>query len=390
MGLRKKSNKNPPILSHEFVIQNHADILSCILMVFIVALYFQVSASFGSLFITLNHNITVNKTIGTHQYEDYNSLFTNGPKDLCFIFFYFLTLIIYHAVIQEYVLDKTNRKLHLSKVKTNKFNESGGLLAYYIPFFILALYIILNGYIPQINSLWIDYPTTILPWNVKIFFLLQIATWLHFYPEIYFQKIPQEDWSERCTYISLYVVFIAATYFLSFTKVALVLLTIQYFEQIIFHLSRIIHFSGKNEISKYGFMSWNIVFIACRLISFITLVLTFYFGLSKTSIPQINLVQQNFNTPIIRYNCMVAFGLLQAWLMWNFVNFHMRKRREKIGGDKKMLNFFSFKSSSTKNKNTEETKKKKRDSNRSKNPVSPISNHDNENNHQNHNSKKKL
>lgn len=38
----RKANKNPPILSHEFVIQNHADIVSCVAMVFVLGLMFQV------------------------------------------------------------------------------------------------------------------------------------------------------------------------------------------------------------------------------------------------------------------------------------------------------------------------------------------------------------
>lgn len=40
----KKDKKNPPILSHEFVIQNHADIVSCVAMVFVVGLMMQVSS----------------------------------------------------------------------------------------------------------------------------------------------------------------------------------------------------------------------------------------------------------------------------------------------------------------------------------------------------------
>ena len=46
MAPRKgKSNKNPPILSHEFVIQNHADIVSCVVMLISVGLMFQVFLS---------------------------------------------------------------------------------------------------------------------------------------------------------------------------------------------------------------------------------------------------------------------------------------------------------------------------------------------------------
>jgi translocating chain-associated membrane protein 1 len=43
MALKKKtSTKNPPILSHEFIIQNHGDIVSCVAMLFVVGLMVQV------------------------------------------------------------------------------------------------------------------------------------------------------------------------------------------------------------------------------------------------------------------------------------------------------------------------------------------------------------
>lgn len=42
MGIRKKNNKTPPVLSHEFVIQNHADIVSCVAMLFLLGLMFEV------------------------------------------------------------------------------------------------------------------------------------------------------------------------------------------------------------------------------------------------------------------------------------------------------------------------------------------------------------
>lgn len=41
-AIGRKPNKNPPIFSHEFVIQNHADIVSCVVMVFLVGLMVQV------------------------------------------------------------------------------------------------------------------------------------------------------------------------------------------------------------------------------------------------------------------------------------------------------------------------------------------------------------
>jgi len=40
--VRRGGTKNPPIFSHEFVIQNHADIVACGAMIFVIGLIFQV------------------------------------------------------------------------------------------------------------------------------------------------------------------------------------------------------------------------------------------------------------------------------------------------------------------------------------------------------------
>uniref|UniRef100_A0A672NKW2 Uncharacterized protein n=1 Tax=Sinocyclocheilus grahami TaxID=75366 RepID=A0A672NKW2_SINGR len=45
MGFRKKS-KSPPVLSHEFVIQNHADMVSCVAMIVLLGLMFEVIISY--------------------------------------------------------------------------------------------------------------------------------------------------------------------------------------------------------------------------------------------------------------------------------------------------------------------------------------------------------
>ncbi|KMQ86532.1 translocating chain-associated membrane protein 1-like 1-like protein, partial [Lasius niger] len=97
---RKSSNKNPPILSHEFVIQNHADIVSCVAMVFVIGLMVQVTSPWAYMFIAIHHNVT-NTT------EDPTAVikYATGWKDACAVFFYFLITIIMHAVLQEYIFD---------------------------------------------------------------------------------------------------------------------------------------------------------------------------------------------------------------------------------------------------------------------------------------------
>lgn len=41
--IARKSNKKPPVFSHEFVIQNHADIVSCVMVVFVFGMVVPVS-----------------------------------------------------------------------------------------------------------------------------------------------------------------------------------------------------------------------------------------------------------------------------------------------------------------------------------------------------------
>ena len=149
MVVKGKKTKNPPVLSHEFVIQNHADIVACVAMVFVVGLMFQISSPAASVFIALHHNVSVPTEIQPGVFQDVLA-YTQGPKDIPAIFFYLLISVVMHAIIQEYLLDKVNKKLHLSKIKHAKFNESGQLLAFYITSIVWAGDIVLRYEICQL------------------------------------------------------------------------------------------------------------------------------------------------------------------------------------------------------------------------------------------------
>ena len=78
MGFKrgKSGNKNVPYLSHEFVIQNHGDIVTCIMMVFTVGLMFQITTPLASVFI-----------IPAHVIED-SQLLNYGGQDIALVLFY--------------------------------------------------------------------------------------------------------------------------------------------------------------------------------------------------------------------------------------------------------------------------------------------------------------
>ena len=109
-----------------------------------------------------------------------------------------------HQIVQEYLLDKVNRKLHLSKVNTlksslngggcfyqikrnvilmelffqvkhTKFNESGQLLAFYLVSLVWAGDIVLRENLLSIRTLWEGYPHTNMTFMFKFFFIVQAS-----------------------------------------------------------------------------------------------------------------------------------------------------------------------------------------------------------------------
>ena len=87
--------------------------------------------------------------------------------------------------------------------------------------------------------------------------------------------------------------------------------------------------ADKGRVADFGFRFWNILFVAARFGSLTLSVLTFWFGLAQSSRSDLSIAEGNFNTPVIRVNLLAAVTLLQAWMMWNFINFHLKRFREK-------------------------------------------------------------
>lgn len=329
MVVKRKSTKNPPVLSHEFVIQNHADIVACVAMVFVVGLMFQVSSPLASLFIALHHNVSVPVEVLPGQIQDVVH-YTAGTKDLPAIFFYLLIAIVMHQIIQEYLLDRVNRKLHLSKIKHTKFNESGQLLSFYIVSLLWAGDIIMRENLFSIRQLWEGYPHSQMTFMFKFFYIVQIAYWLHIFPELYFQKVKREDMPARIQYAVLYLLFIGGAYLFSYTRVALCLLVLQYFTEAVFHTSRLLSYAEKPEVARPLYSIHDVLFVLARLGSITLAVLTFWHGLAKAPEADqiINWQNGTFNTLMFRITALVSICVLQAWLMMNFITFQLKKRRE--------------------------------------------------------------
>uniref|UniRef100_A0A667YJI6 Translocating chain-associated membrane protein n=1 Tax=Myripristis murdjan TaxID=586833 RepID=A0A667YJI6_9TELE len=332
MGVRKKTNKNPPVLSHEFIIQNHADIVSCVAMVFLLGLMFEVSPGAHVEWILIANGFGgclpgTAKEPHTEMMPSTVNHFHHGIKDLATVFFYMLVAIIMHAIIQEYVLDKINRKMHFSKTKHSKFNESGQLSAFYLFSFGWGLSILLSeNFLSNPISLWEGYPHTLMPFQMKFYYICQLGYWLHALPELYFQKTKKEDIPRQLVYISLYLVHIAGAYILNLNRLGLVLLVLHYFVELLFHVSRLVYFSNENR--QTGFTIWAVLFVLGRLLTLSLSVLTVGFGLATAEQQGLDLAAGNFNILFVRITVLAAICITQAFMMWKFINFQLRRWRE--------------------------------------------------------------
>jgi translocating chain-associated membrane protein 1 len=334
-GVRGKrpgtSGKAVPYLSHEFIIQNHGDIATCICMLFVVGLMFQTTAPLASTFIAAKHNIT---EVDQSQQVKAGApltpvLYTYGIKDLCLVFFYTIAVIIVHAVIQEYILDKWMRKVKLSKTKATKFNESGQLVTFYITSAIWAGIIFRDdGYFQSLSFFWTGYPHIGLSFLTKFFFIIQMSYWLHLLPELYFQKVKREDMLSKIVFSLINFTICLAIYLLNLTRIGLTILFIDYAINALFHVSRILYFSGKTNVSKLCFNIYNVLFVLARLTAVILSIFVFWFGLSTSSIESVKLDEGNFNTPLMRHLSLGTIILLQGWMLWNFILFQCKKIRE--------------------------------------------------------------
>uniref|UniRef100_A0A915B643 Translocating chain-associated membrane protein n=1 Tax=Parascaris univalens TaxID=6257 RepID=A0A915B643_PARUN len=325
-GRGKKAS--PPFLSHEFIIQNHGDIMSCILMIVIVGLLFQATSSFASIFVVPQYNETFALTPDSEPAAYYRT----GFKDIAAIAFYAVGWITVHAILQEYIFDKLQRKLHLSKTKMSKFAESGQLFVFALYSAIHAGYVLHDLHIHMdITKLWVGYPEIHrhLTLHTKLFFIFQIAYWMHQFPEFYFQKVRKEDMQPRTVYSLIYLIFTLAAYILNFNRLALTLLFLEYISQSVFHLTRLFHFAEKWNLAKTGFKIWNAVFVLVRLASAVIAVLTLWYGLRSNETPYMDPANGNFNTAFIRLNSMLCALALQLYMLWNFVLFHVRRYRER-------------------------------------------------------------
>lgn len=136
----------------------------------------------------------------------------------------------------------------------------------------------------------------------------------------------QEDVPRQLVYIGLYLFHIAGAYLLNLNHLGLVLLVLHYFVEFLFHISRLFYFS--DEKYQKGFSLWAVLFVLGRFLTLILSVLTVGFGLARAENQKLDFSTGNFNVLAVRIAVLASICITQAFMMWKFINFQLRRWRE--------------------------------------------------------------
>lgn len=292
-------------------------------MVFVIGLMIQVTSPWAYMFIAIHHNVT-----NTTEEPMAMVKYTTGWKDACAVFFYFLITIIMHAVLQEYIFDKISKRLHLSKVKLSKFNESSQLIVFYTLSALWAIDIIIReNILLNVWTLWEEYPMPMSA-SLKLFFIGQLSYWLHCYPELYFQRIKKEDILQRVIHATFGLAFTFAAYFFNFQHLALILLTLHYVGDALLHAARLVHFiSQKEKRTKLSFLVANSIYAFARVATIALTCVVFLYGLRKQEF-KFDYATGNFNIPAVQFSAVFIISLFEGYLLYFFIAKQVKRARE--------------------------------------------------------------
>lgn len=258
--------------------------------------------------------------------------YTYGISDIFCVIFYCLVCIVAHGVVQQYLLDRSARKLHLSKIKHSKFNESGQLLTFYVLSTTWALELLRRDRLTKSSiTETIGGPQEEMSYGIKLYFIVQMAYWLHCFPEFYLQRIRKEEISQRAFYVGLYLISFLGAYFFNITRITLVLVVLHYTAETTFHLARLLYFRQSNDLYPLAFKIWNATFVAARLISITLSVLVLALGLGSKTLPATTEGQPTttyiVSSTIVRLTILVLIFAIQIHLMWKYLVFHLGRMR---------------------------------------------------------------
>ena len=316
------SKPSPPFFSKEFLLQNHADIISVVCIIVLLGLMFQPTNAYANIFVSPHYrenatNITVNPELLkiNPELDKQTFVYGKGWKDVYTIMFYTCVCVVLHAVVQEYVWERISRKYHLSNTCSAKFYETGILTVFYILSAMWGVLTIMEENITSSPSLlWTGYYEEHfrMPFITKFYFLIQIAYWVHCYPELYFLRVPSTFIPPRLKLYTITLVFICISYYLSLQRFAICLLTLEATSEVFACLGKLAHYLNHDEKALFIFSRiWTPIFCVVRIVSVLLSVIVLYHGFGSQGIDLTIRLATLLPTVLLQF--AMSYTAFRAW-----------------------------------------------------------------------------
>lgn len=304
----QKTEKDPPIFSQEYFLQNQADLVSSACLIIISGLLFNSTRAFSAKFCTVQHN-TTNLTD-----PDTKPLYAVGRADICMVLFYSLACIAIHAVENEYFWEKIGRRLHLSKTRMSEFMAQGSTMPFHLAIVVGAVYVFVQENVfMNIGNIWEVTPTDEMPLLVKFYWILVISFVFHQFPEMYFMRVKAEEMPDRIIGYTAYLIPIIGAYLTGLVYPASIVLAIHCTAEVLKALSDVVESTGRDEFARPLYRLWSVAFIIARNVIAVLTVVAFFKLRSKTP-DQISLVRFLACTSVL-----VILLAMQLYLGMKFV-----------------------------------------------------------------------
>ncbi|KAL5249645.1 hypothetical protein ACHWQZ_G018490 [Mnemiopsis leidyi] len=304
----QKTEKDPPIFSQEYLLQNQADLISSLCLVIMSGLLFKATRALSAKFCMVQHN-TTNLTD-----PDEKAMYAVGRADICMSLFYSLLFIAIHAVENEYFWEKIGRRLHLSKTRMSEFMDQGSTMPFHIAIVAGAIYVFVQeDMVYNLTSIWEHTPADSMPMLIKFYWILIIAFVLHQYPEMYFMRVKNEDMPDKIIGYTAYLIPILGAYLTGLVYPATIILVIHCGTEVLKALSDVVGCSGNEDMAQPLYRIWSVAFILARNAIAAISVVTFFKLRGKTP-DEISQLRFIACTLVL----LILLGL-QLYLGWKFV-----------------------------------------------------------------------
>lgn len=211
----------------------------------------------------------------------------------------------------------------MSKFKLSRFNESGQLVVFYAISWLWGLEVIIReNYLSQVSKLWDEFPNHPMGFLHKMFFIIQLAYYLHMLPELYFQKIKKEDQQPKIIHAIVGFSIIGVGYMLGLQRAAIVLLSLHYFSEFVSHAFLLADIFDRDEkFSRLRIVN-NLFFIITRFGTMVLAFLVLYYGIGNT---------EQSSRGLIGLGLVFA---LQGYLIFQFLTELLKSKRQETESQK--------------------------------------------------------